>query len=230
MYTVWNFLLKPSEARAQRALASLRFLPKFTPILDITRLFVENGQICRKSPIAPLIIIFDGGMFYGFLYSFFSRTQGYYWKLAPDLKNRFFGRFQMSHLVFSKVIFFDFPLRLKAKVAEIWCVGRSLKSRGGRLRRFLIRRILAELRPKNWFFFFWFFGHNSAKIHRNFFFQKRHPDWFLKTYLHTKFQLIWPSNEEINPKYTPVFFWPKNDLFRFSPLFEGQMIWNLVCR
>ena len=37
-----------------------------------------------------------------------------------------------------------------------------------------------------------FIGRNSAKICQ--FFQKRDPYYFLKTYLDTKLQLIWPSN------------------------------------
>ena len=35
---------------------------------------------------------------------------------------------------------------------------------------------------------------------------KRHPYYFLKTYLDTKFQLIWPSNSQENKKKIHLFF------------------------
>ena len=58
-----------------------------------------------------------------------------------------------------------------------------------------------------------------SQIYHNDFFQKTHPYYFLKPYIHTKFQLIWPSNNEENqnntllkksgnhPVYGPVWYY-----------------------
>merc|ERR1712105_492193 len=49
---------------------------------------------------------------------------------------------------------------------------------------------------------------NGPNNGQNLFFQKRHPYYFLKYYLQTKFQLIWPLNSRENGKIS-LKKWPK---------------------
>ena len=69
----------------------------------------------------------------------------------------------------------------------------------------------------------------SSRKWQIFFVSFRDRYYFLKTYLQTKFQLIWPSNNRENwKKIKSVFLGKTRVPFLFSWLFEGQMSWNLV--
>merc|ERR1712112_501037 len=79
------------------------------------------------------------------------------------------------------------------------------------------RCLESHLKKKRAIFKFSFFAKNAPKCAKKYFCVSGHYR-NLKTYLDTKFQLIWPSNEARASKWAfffpkVIFFWPKSGSF-----------------